>query len=233
MQIDIRDIIPTRDEVLQGQGYPRHAPVKDHVQDILTESMFIFNDTARPQGINMEISVENFAEIYWGAGKNADDSPLQYIFPRAVNLAMFALTMGEGISLKIETCFKENNYALGNFLDAIATLAAENSVSLFEKYFQKEISGNIRSAEDIAVLSYSPGYCGWHISCQQQLFKFLNPISIGIHLNESFLMTPIKSVTGVLLACKKEHHIFKTNFVFCKDCKNRSCLERMRKLKNL
>lgn len=233
MQIELAQIIPTRDDVLQSQGYPKHIPVKDHVQDILTEAMFIFNDSAQPKGIISDVPIDKFAEIYWGAGKNADDSPLQYIFPRAEHLAIFALTMGEEVSTRINNCFKSTDYALGTILDSIASLAAEKSVELYEKYFHKKISNNGKPKSDIAVLSYSPGYCGWHISCQQQIFKFLNPESIGIHLNESFLMTPIKSATGVLVACKKEHHIFKTNYVFCKDCKNRSCIERMRKIKNL
>lgn len=46
--------------------------------------------------------------------------------------------------------------------------------------------------------SYSPGYCGWHVSDQQTLFSLLPDAPCGIALSESSLMTPIKSISGVI-----------------------------------
>lgn len=60
--------------------------------------------------------------------------------------------------------------------------------------------------------------------------EYLQPEKIGISLNDNFLMSPIKSVTGVLVDGKKEIHIFETNFLFCSSCKHHSCSERMKKL---
>lgn len=46
--------------------------------------------------------------------------------------------------------------------------------------------------------SYSPGYCGWHVREQQTLFSLLPERPCGITLSESCLMTPIKSISGVI-----------------------------------
>ena len=46
--------------------------------------------------------------------------------------------------------------------------------------------------------SYSPGYCGWPVSDQQQLFKLFPPKICGVELNSSSLMSPVKSVSGVI-----------------------------------
>lgn len=46
--------------------------------------------------------------------------------------------------------------------------------------------------------SYSPGYCGWHVREQQTLFALLPENPCGITLSESCLMTPIKSISGVI-----------------------------------
>lgn len=46
--------------------------------------------------------------------------------------------------------------------------------------------------------SYSPGYCGWPVSDQQTLFSLLPEAPCGITLNDSSLMTPIKSISGVV-----------------------------------
>ena len=57
------------------------------------------------------------------------------------------------------------------------------------------------------VLRYSPGYCGWHVSGQINLFNTLTPEKIGITLGESCLMNPLKSVSGVLVAGPPNIHI--------------------------
>ena len=46
--------------------------------------------------------------------------------------------------------------------------------------------------------AYSPGYCGWRIDEQQRFFSLLPPAPCGITLNASCLMTPIKSVSGLI-----------------------------------
>ena len=45
---------------------------------------------------------------------------------------------------------------------------------------------------------FSPGYCGWHVSQQQQLFPLFEGKTCGVRLTEGSLMVPIKSVSGVM-----------------------------------
>ncbi len=45
---------------------------------------------------------------------------------------------------------------------------------------------------------FSPGYCGWSVAEQQQLFALLPERFCGVSLTESSLMLPIKSVSGVI-----------------------------------
>ena len=80
------------------------------------------------------------------------------------------------------------------------------------------------------VLRYSPGYCGWHISGQRRLFDYLDPGQIGITLRESFLMDPLKSVSGVLIAGPREIHRFTDDYDFCDQCDTRGCRQRLRAL---
>jgi hypothetical protein len=46
--------------------------------------------------------------------------------------------------------------------------------------------------------SYSPGYCSWHVREQENLFKLFPEKPCGITLNESNLMFPEKSVSGII-----------------------------------
>jgi hypothetical protein len=77
------------------------------------------------------------------------------------------------------------------------------------------------------VLPYSPGYCGWHISGQRALFRHLEPERIGITLNTSFLMQPLKSVSGVLVVGDPRIHEFDNDFDFCAECATLDCRARI------
>lgn len=46
--------------------------------------------------------------------------------------------------------------------------------------------------------SYSPGYCGWDVAEQAILFSLLPPSPAGVTLNGSALMSPVKSVSGIV-----------------------------------
>ena len=77
---------------------------------------------------------------------------------------------------------------------------------------------------------YSTGYCGWHMSGQKKLFGFLHPEDIGIMLLDSYLMKPLKSISGVIVVGEKEIHRFKDSYPFCSDCKTHSCRKRIKAL---
>jgi hypothetical protein len=77
------------------------------------------------------------------------------------------------------------------------------------------------------VLPYSPGYCGWTVRGQKNLFERLGPEQMGVTLNDSCLMTPIKSVSGVLVAGPGEIHSIRPDFAFCDECRTHACGARM------
>jgi hypothetical protein len=76
-------------------------------------------------------------------------------------------------------------------------------------------------------LAYSPGYCGWHISGQKQLFAFLKPEQIGISLTKSCLMRPLKSVSGVVIVGHGSIHEFQDAYPFCERCRTHGCRDRI------
>ena len=49
-------------------------------------------------------------------------------------------------------------------------------------------------------------------------------------LRESFLMEPLKSVSGVLIAGPREINQFSPTYYVCEQCTTQECHERMRKL---
>ncbi len=230
MNFNINEIIPTQQKVFESQGVNPASKISEKILDVYTKSLHVFTELAQPVSMVANVKMDEFADIYLGEGKNEIDSMLKNIYPRSEHLNLFALTIGEEVSTKIELLFQKNEYPMGYMLDSIASIAAEKAVEILqEKYLEKLEKENLAS-EDIRVLSYSPGYCGWHISGQKKLFANLKPGKIGISLNASYLMTPLKSVSGVLVAGSDEIHRFTPNYPFCKSCKTHSCLQRGKKL---
>ncbi|MFC1619622.1 vitamin B12 dependent-methionine synthase activation domain-containing protein [Candidatus Neomarinimicrobiota bacterium] len=231
LEFNLEDILPEGEAVLQHQGMPRGKTVPGHIQAILEEAVEVFTSEATPTGILQELTVEQFDAIFRGEGLNEREAVLKEIYPQADSLALFALTMGDMLSKNIEEQFAGKNFALGAMLDAVASLAADGAAAHVEERFEKDLASRNNRPIELRVLGYSPGYCGWHISAQKKLFQALEPERIGITLNTSYLMTPLKSVSGVLVAGPRAIHLFKPSFDFCKVCKTYSCQERLRDLK--
>jgi cobalamin-dependent methionine synthase I len=144
-----------------------------------------------------------------------------------VSLALFAVTLGEGISNHIDSLFASGELAEGYILDQVASFAADELAQIAGRRFEAD-----RGVDDQRVLPYSPGYCGWHVSGQRALFDHLQPEEIGITINDSCLMHPIKSVSGVLVLAPIEAHSFSPAFPCCATCTTLECQDRIASLRS-
>lgn len=231
IRFETADIMPPREAVLGHQGIPPEAGVPERIEPLLEEAEALFAEHARTVGILDELEGAEFGAVFEGEGENAEDAVVGDIFPRAAHLALFALTVGREISTQIEVLFARNRFALGSMLDSVASQAADRAAEVIESTYYDDLVSRDLAAPDQVVLGYSPGYCGWHITGQIKLFERLAPEEIGITLNESCLMTPLKSVSGVVIAGPRQIHLFDIGFSYCARCGHRSCLPRMERLR--
>jgi 5-methyltetrahydrofolate--homocysteine methyltransferase len=225
------EILPERDAVLHRLGIPPDATVSGRTEALVTEALSRLEGLALARGIWTEITGAAFDLIYEGSGRNAPETPLAEIHPRAEALALFAVTLGGELSVEVARLFDVGEYALASALDAAASEATERCGDRLEGRVARWLASEKRLKPKTRLLRYSPGYCGWHMSGQAALIRALQPKEIGISLRESFLMTPLKSMTGVVVAGPPEVHEFEPAFEFCRECRSRTCLERMRRLR--
>ena len=193
---------------------------------LLQQALEMFAAGSDARGVSRSITADEFADIFHGRGLNAPGTPLEKIFPRADQLHLFAFTLGEKISAEIQLLFAGKEFALGSVLDAVASLAADQAGRVAEAWAENQANESQKSGPVHKVFLYSPGYCGWHISAQEKLFASLQPEKIGIRLNESFLMMPLKSISGVLVAGTASIHQISEVYPFCAHCKSPACRER-------
>jgi len=196
------------------------------VSELLQRALEICKSLSEPRDVLEPISKSEFAMLYSGEGLNAPETPLGLIFPRAEHLFLFAFTMGAPISREIERLFQSHDFALASMLDTVASLAAGNAGREAESWIARQYDSGQSGPYVLKVLLYSPGYCGWHLSGQKKLFEFLSPERIDIRLNERFLMIPLKSISGVLVAGATEIHQISERYPFCAHCKSPTCRER-------
>lgn len=228
--IPVIDVTPSLDAVLGLQGIPQGAEIESRVLEMAKVAIQLYTDLARPVGIIREISRTDFEPIYDGIGLNDTSAPIKNIYRKARLLALFAATVGPGIGEKTSKLFSQGEFALGSLLDSAASNGTDLIARALEDRFNSELIRLNRATDQTVILAYSPGYCGWHISAQKGLFDYLHPENIGISLRDSFLMEPLKSISGVLLAGPKEIHIFDNDYSFCGQCKSPSCLDRIKSL---
>jgi hypothetical protein len=238
--ITLDQTLPQVRAILERQGVPsgrKPGAGADRALTLARDARELYAGLAAPAGIAAEVSVPEFAAIYAGDGRNAPETPLAGIFPRARRLTLFAVTIGTAVSERIATLFDEREFALAAMLDAAASEGVELAADRLEEALgdgteAPEAEGAARPAPVArsARLRYSPGYCGWHVSGQRALFAALGPEAIGIRLRPSQLMEPLKSISGVIVTGAIAIHGFADAYPFCTGCRTRECRERLAKL---
>jgi hypothetical protein len=218
---------PDREAALRRQGVPAGVHVAERLYRIADQARELYASLAQPRGVYAELSRPAFFALYRGEGRNDPRTPLEQVAPRAERLALFAVTLGQGLSDEIDALFARNEPALAHALDAIASERADRAATFAAERFLGRLAGRGIAGPSARGLPYSPGYCGWHVSGQRRLFAYLRPEEIGVTLNESCLMRPLKSVSGVLVIGSAAAHTFDNDFDFCNRCATHSCRERI------
>jgi len=106
-------------------------------------------------------------------------------------------------------------------LDAITT----GMLGPLGDHVNKIIKGSIPVKKGYgSTCTYSPGQYKWTIEEQKEIFKMVDGSKIGVRLNESFLMIPFKSISGIY-GFGPEDKINRTR-VACDLCPREDCIGR-------
>ena len=219
------DAVPEAEEVLAAQGLPEGDTLAPRLRRLLDDAMRTCAVLVEPRAISEELSAERFASVLAPLGVPGEGLVVGRVYPRAEGLALFVATLGDPLPARIRHLFEEDALAEAWMLDAVASSAADLLADRLADRFRRKLVE--RGLERTRVLPYSPGYCGWPTRGQRPLFEALRPEEIGVTLNDSCLMSPIKTVSGVLVAGPGEAHKFRPDFPFCDDCRTHECGRRM------
>ena len=226
VEIPAADVVPERGAVLAALRIPVAADA-GRTRELLDGAIAAFTSRAEARAVVQRIGADTFTRVYRGQGRNEQETPVTEVSPRAEDRALFVLTLGQALSDAIAGHFSGRELAEATMLDAVASEGADLAVGRVGAHYLVAARELGAVSADAAVVPYSPGYCGWHISGQQALFEVVDPREIEVSVNSSHLMLPLKSVSGVLLAATPEAHEFDDAFEFCDRCTSRGCRERL------
>ena len=135
---------------------------------------------------------------------------------KANSIAIFVCTAGEELSNLAGLFFENNDPVKAYITDITASLIVEKAADQLAGYIEETVSADQKQITN----RYSPGYCGWHVSEQHKLFGLLPDNFCGVRLNEAALMSPIKSVSGIIGIGQ---NVKKTAYQ-CNKCDKSDCL---------
>ena len=134
--------------------------------------------------------------------------------------ACFICTSGQEFEDYQQRLKQEGDMLRVFIADALGSVIAERCADQMEADLQRSIDKLGWHHTN----RFSPGYCGWHVSQQQLLFPLFKGRTCGVRLNDSSLMVPIKSVSGIIGLGSSVHHLDYT----CGLCDYQQCYKRRR-----
>ncbi len=112
----------------------------------------------------------------------------------ADKICLFVTTIGGFLEKESSRLMDGGDHIRGYLLDRIGSFAVESAAEKFEEDLRDNNAAKGRSVSN----RFSPGYCEWPTKEQKKLDKIVGFKKAGIRLTSSQMMTPKKSVSGII-----------------------------------
>lgn len=203
----------------QGRRVP---PASLRRFDLLTEEV---EGMLKPQLVyrTLELAKVNHSGIQLIDGTFFKSPKLAKALGRAEAVCCFMATVGPSVDAAVQRLMQRKRFANAYVVDAIGSISAENIV---EQFYQR-MARRQKDKNAGVTLRFSPGYCDWPIQQQRPLFKLFDDMDTpDMALNESCLMSPRKSVSGLFGLLPQGVKGVDPAYNPCDTCNKRSCIAR-------
>jgi len=126
---------------------------------------------------------------------------LARLWGRAQEVALALSTLGPQLDEQVSAYFASGKPVVACALDAVGNVALGEMSEKFCRLMEKRARG--RGVETSA--PFSPGNVDWKLEGQSLFFALLPTEEIGVQLNESYLMVPLKSVSKAVALGRNLH----------------------------
>lgn len=206
----VLDTIPVRvsiEDVLLQLGYPKGTRTSSRVREKVRVQIAENCQLIQPKGayLRLEGAPPKGFELFW----------------QAEGIVLALATIGGTVESRAKELVNAGQGATGLSIDAIGTIAAEQVADFLEEKIRRDCAS---SGWKIS-RRYAPGYCGWKMEAQKEIFSHF-PDTLGITLTNSCLMIPEKSLSFVcLLSASGDFGSVKIGN--CRKCSQENCSYRL------
>lgn len=142
------------------------------------------------------------------------------------SVALFLCTAGAEIGRRSKEAMHERDLLKGYIYDVVGSEIVEAASDLM----QADLERNMLVTGKKITNRYSPGYCGWDVVEQHNLFALLPENFCNVKLTASALMDPVKSVSGIIgIGENVKSNPYTCNMCDLNDCVYRGVREKAKK----
>ncbi len=199
------------------------AAINAPMERLLNEKTSLCVQSIVPKAIydRFEIDRVDGDLVYFESGNIFDGPNISKILTGSKIAILYIFSLGDRVD---EIINKESQSG-----DTLATIIMDTITTSLLEILGDFVGGKIKKEGKEqqnwgATCAYSPGQYKWTIEEQKKLFEMVDGKRIGVELNESYLMVPFKSVSGVYGFGPKDR-IDKTR-VACDLCPRENCIGR-------
>jgi len=188
------DVDVERSLRLCGYGDARPAPKR--VAELARELADTCRRLAAPGAVweLYEVGEIGDGRVALGPAELTGEIPIR-LLEGADMAAVSVMTIGPGIDEEVSRRFAAGDSLGGMLLDVMGTVAlASAGIKLRDRLERDEVKRRGRAM----TAPFGPGQCHWDLRDQEALFSLVDTGSIGVSLDESYLMNPKKSVSGIV-----------------------------------
>ena len=112
----------------------------------------------------------------------------------ADEMVMMAATIGGAFDEEVDRMLARGEPTRAFIFNALGSTAVETVAELMTQNIYRQE----RLRRNRCGLRYSAGYADFTLQQQKRIFEILQPEEIGIHINDYFIMSPVKSITAFI-----------------------------------
>jgi len=211
-----------KDEVCRYLGYRKDLGPNSSISSLIDEEMDEAYVLIQPLCFYQLMDIRRIRQpwVVLEDGLTITSDVLSRVLARCHQVAIFVASIGWDLEERVAQLMKDGQMLMATILDAIGSEAAEKTACYLQDKVQEVATSN---GLDIT-LRYSPGYCDWDITQQRVLFEAMDSSPLGVSLSEDCLMTPRKSVSGIIGLSRFKR--YQLRYSPCRLCPKTDCQSR-------
>lgn len=207
-------------EVCRFLGYdPERPPKNGSISSVIDDEIAEAYDLIEPACYYRRMNIQQVLEpdVILEDSLALTSSTLSRILCHCSQVTVFLATIGQPLEGRVTQLMDEGQVLRATALDATGSEAVERVTC----HVQERIAEIAAAHGDETTLRYSPGHCDWDICQQSVLFQIMDSASTGVSLSDECLMTPRKTVSGIIGLGECE--TYRLSLSACLDCTRKDC----------